>query len=59
MKIDVDHNKVQLLLKELNSKLFLLEGERKSSVRQLILDSLLEEEESPIKELARILGVKI
>jgi len=56
-RIEVDKEEVRDLLGEVNTKLFLLEGEEDSMKRQVILDYLLESKESPIKSLARILEV--
>jgi len=63
MIIDIDHDKVRELFFELNRSLALLEIEEDSIenkiFRRTILDKLLEDEESPIKQLAEILKVKI
>ena len=56
-QIEVDKEEVRELLVEVNTKLFLLEGEEDSKKRQVLLDYLLESDESPIKSLARIHGV--
>ena len=55
----MNHDLIRLLLVEINSKLFLLEGEKKRSSRQKILDELLEDEASPIKQLARLFEITI
>jgi hypothetical protein len=59
MLLEIDHDRVQHLFHRLNMNLLLLEGEEDFQIRQSILDSLLEDAESPVKELARILRVDI
>jgi len=58
-QIQIDKEEVRVLLGEVNTKLFLLEGEENSQKRQVILDYLLEDEGSPIKSLERILEIGI
>jgi hypothetical protein len=55
----MDREQIRSLLEEINSKLFLLEGDEDKSSRQKILDELLERESSPIKRLAEMFGIKI
>ena len=59
MKIEVDQDIVRPLMEEINMKFFLLEVEESKQKRQLILDYLLEDEESPMKQLSKILGVNL
>jgi hypothetical protein len=59
MKIEFDENEVLDLFHKTNIMLFLLEGEKDSNIRKQILDYLLENEDSPVKKLAKILKVII
>jgi hypothetical protein len=55
----VDHDRVRYLFEQINRTLFLLRSEEDEKLRQDILDGLLEDKESPIKELEELYGVDI
>ena len=54
----MDKELVSDVIHELNRKLLLVEGERKSSKRKEIIDSILLSEESELKQLKVLLGLK-
>lgn len=59
MLIEVDHDQIKFLLEKINVKLLLLEGEEDLHTRQKIVNNLFEENEGELKQLAKILGVKM
>ena len=56
--IEIDRSEVRILLDDISVKLFLLEGERKSSKRSGIIDSMLEDENGEMKKLKKLLGIR-
>jgi len=57
--INVDHDIVQKLFMEINRQLMVLEMETSISRRNKMLDTLLEGEDSPLRELKKILKVDV
>lgn len=51
----MDGDRASTILHELNRKLLLVEGERKSAKRKEIIDSILLSEEGELKQLKRLL----
>jgi len=56
-KVTIEVEKITAVICNLNRKLFLLEGERKSSKRREIIDSIIEGEDGEIKQLEKLLGI--
>lgn len=59
MLIEVDHDVVQKLFKEINRNLSLLEIEKEVTFQRRVLDELLENDSGPLKQLAKIFKVDI
>jgi len=55
--IEIDKSEVRSVISDISMKLFRIEGERDSTKRSEIIDSILEDEGGEIKQLKKLLGI--